>query len=352
MMLAWLSLALAADPEAAIHALTAQKHACDDAIPALDARLEANPQDSEARLHRADCRYQVGRLAWALEDVQALDVRGPDAQVLEAILLARAGRHQEASRVVRRMEKDTPARARATAVLLASRGDEGWGVLDDAIDRWPQDPHTLRAAGELAALDPDHVPARVAELLARPARFGEAYNRGVQRLNAGDGPGCLGHVAEAEALAGPTEEPVLARLGHQCATLAGELDLSATWLERAGGVGFADPNAVLAHAELMRRAGLLDASLALFTLAVPTTIEEERLRDTGRVTILTAQGDLDGALAASSDLASGVSRANLAVALRRSDRLGEALPLLEAACADMTGDGAVTCWQTVARWRQ
>jgi hypothetical protein len=352
-MIWWLAVATATDDlQAQLHALTTRKHACDDAIPALDARLAARPEDQEALFGRADCRYQVGRLVWALEDVQRLTAPGVDALVLEAVLLARLERAREAQQRVKRLGRDTAGRTRAEAVLAMAEGDPatGWARVDHALTIWPGDPHSLRAAGELAALDPDHVSALAAAALERPTLFAEAYNRGVNRLNAQDGLGCLGHVVQAEVLAGPVEAPVLARLGHQCAALAGELVLAAEWLSRAGGVGFADPNAVLVQAELMRRGGDPVGALLLFDDAVPITLEQERLRDTGRVTILTGDGQLDAAVGASGQ-ASGVSRANLAVALKRAGRQDEALELLTSACEDMTGDDAVTCWQTVARWK-
>jgi len=348
----WLATALASDDlQSQLNALTARKHACDDAIPALDARLADRPGDDEARFHRADCRYQVGRLAWALEDVAQLAEPSVDARVLHAVLLARQGQLDRAQQLARGLPRQSPERNRADGVILAARGHlpAAWQRVDAGLASWPDSPHSLRLAGELAALDPEGVTPAAAEVLARPTRFAEVYNRGVNRLNAQDGRGCLAHVAEAETLAGPVEAPVLGRLGHQCAALAGDLEAAAGWLVLAGGVAFADPNAVLRQAELMRRAGD-DGALALFQAAVPVTLRQERLRDTGRVTILTAAGQLDDALAAT-DQASGVSRANLAVALKRADRQEEAVVLLTAACEDMTGDDAVTCWQTVARWQ-
>lgn len=353
-MLWWLAVALAAeDLQAQLQALTAQKHACDARIPALDARLEASPEDEVSRLQRADCRYQIGRLTWALDDVQALAAPDDEARVLETVLLARLGHTREAGRVVRQLPGDGPARTRAEGVLAASRGDldAAWSRVDAGLTRWPQDAHSLRLAGEIAALDPDGVTPLAQGALARPRRFGEVYNRGVNRLNAGDGAGCLAEVATAEGLAGPVEAPVLARLAHQCAALAGDLEAAGRWLAEAGGPGFADPDAVLRQAELMRRGGD-DGAQALFEAAAVVTLAQERLRDTALVTIHASAGRLDAALAvASQGQASGVSRANLAVALRNAGRADEALVLLETACAGMTGDDAVRCWQTVARWR-
>ncbi len=353
----WLSVALASDDlQAQLHALTANKHACDDAIPALDARLAVHPEDLEARLRRADCRYQVGRLAWALEDVERVLAveESVEARVLHVVLLSRGGRLGEARRGLRRLPADTPGRSRAEGVVLAAGGDLGgaWGAVDAALVRWPTDPEVLRLAGEVAALDPDGLTPAAAAALERPERFAQQYNRAVQRLNVGDGAGCLVILAEAEGLVGSVERPLQARLGHQCAAQAGELERAAALLAEAGGVEAADPSAVLRQAELLRRAGRTAEALVLFEGVVPVTGEQLMLQATGRVVIHREAGQLDEALEVADDgRASAASRANLAVALREADRDVEALALLEGACPDMEGEGAVRCWQTLSRWR-
>jgi hypothetical protein len=87
--------------------------------------------------------------------------------------------------------------------------------------------------------------------------------------------------------------------------------------------------------------------------ALTLDFEEERIRDTGLVNLWMTNSQLDQALeAAGRGQASGVSRANLAVALRRSARHADAQALIEAACLDMAGDDAVRCYQTAARWRE
>ncbi len=354
MIWAWLAVAWGAeDVQAQLHALTAQKHACDDAIPALDARLEVQPGDTAARLRRADCRYQVGRLEWALEDVEGVLAVEEEvaARLLHVVLLARAGRLAEARKGLKRLPDDSPERARASAVVLASSGElvAAWEAVDEALGRWPKHAEILRLAGEVAAMDPEGVTEAAKVALERPARFAGEYNRAVNRLNAGDGVGCLGILDGAVGLVGPVEHPVWARLGHMCAAQAGDLERAAALLFEAGGSEAADPNAVLRQAELLRRSGRTSEALVLFEEVVPVDGEQLRLQATGLVTLHTAAGRLDAALEVS-DRASAVSRANLAVALRKADRAAEALALLEAACPDMVGEGAVKCWQTVARW--
>jgi len=347
--------ARAAPPAEVLEALAGARHQCQDAMSGLDARAA---DDAVAAVERADCLYRLGRLGSAAEALASLlgpagggDALSPhdrgEALALHAILLARTDRPADAESARLRMPSEDSARDhRVRAVLAATHGrlPAAWSLVDEALERWPRDPHAVRAAAEVAVLDPDRVTPAARAAIRRPVEVVRQHNLAVSALGAGDGPRCLTHVEQGLAAATDPEAPRLQELGYVCAVAAGRPDSASRLMLARRSVAALPAASVARHAELLLSAGRSrEASRLLGVLRT----EDPSLRrdvDSLRIRAFVQEGDLDGAVAVARPGAGHPgTRANLARTLGEAGRVSEAMALLDGACGELEGRAARDC---------
>jgi hypothetical protein len=248
-------------------------------------------------------------------------------------------------------EEDSARDHRVRAVLEAAAGRPAaaWPIVDEALRRWPRDPHAVRAAAEVASLDPDHVTPAAQAAIRRPADVVHHHNKAVAALNGGDGARCLTHVQSAVAVATEEELPRLQEVGYACAVSAGRPDEASRLMLARRSVAALPAESVVRHGKLLLDAGRAHEAARL--LRVLRTDDPTLARDAGslRIRAHIADGDLDAALAVVRSAASHpASRANLAAKLAKADRPGEARALLEATCPELDGKAAADCEELLA----
>ncbi len=342
---AWLAVARAGDPDvaAAIEGLQDTSLRCADAVDQL-----VGPA-------RADCLYGLGRLDEARRVAEAALAAMPgcvggeqcrDLLVLVAILRARAGDEEALRGALARLDGDRADRFRALAVSAAALGrpQAAWPLVDEALRRWPKDQHAVRAAAEVASLDPRGVTPSAEAAIARPADVVLHHNKGVAALSAGDGARCLAEVEAGLALATDGESPPLLALGYACAVQAGRTAEASRLMIARRSIDALDAGSVVVHAgQLLDQGRARDADrlLALLHTADPDLL---RQRGSLRIRCRQALGDLPGALAvALAEPSAPTTRANLAVALRNAGDPAGARRLLDATCPELRGRARTDC---------
>lgn len=363
--LALLTPVAGADPSAAatLASLRDARHACEETLPALEARA---PLDATAAVGRADCLYRIGRLDEARGALEALFAKGAagrelpphprgEGLALLAILRARAGQPDAAEGARRGIPPEDSARAhRVQAVLAAVAGDRSaaWAQVDEALARWPRDPDAVRAATEVASLDPDHVSPAALAAIRRPVDVVHHHNQAVLAFNAGDGARCLVHVGAGLSVATESELPRLQEVGYACAVAAGEVDEAGRLMLARGSVAALPEPSVLRHGELLLAAGRAREAARL--LRVLRLRDPALLVDQGslRIRAHMADDDLEAALSvARSGPSRPGTRANLAVALHKAGRTEDAVGVLGSACPELSGRAGADCVALLARLR-
>jgi tetratricopeptide (TPR) repeat protein len=340
---------------ATLASLSDARHACETALPALEARA---PTDAAAAVERADCVYRLGRLDEARASLEALFAKGAagrelaphplgEGLALLSILRARAGQADRAEGARLGIPPEDSGRGhRVRAVLAAADGRpaEAWPIVDEALSRWPRDPHAVRAAAEVASLDPDHVTPTAQAAIRRPADVVHHHNKAVIALVRGDGARCLVHVRAGLSVATEDELPRFHEVGYACAVSAGKVDEASRMMMARRSVAALSQEAVLQHGELLLDAGRAREAARLLRVL---RLDDPALRaDQGslRIRAHVADDDLDGALSVARNGASHPgTRANLAVSLHKAGRSDEAAALLEPTCPELSGRAAKDC---------
>lgn len=341
--------------ESTLAALSDARHACESALPDLVARA---PTDAAAAVGRADCLYRLGRLDEAHASLEALMAKGAPGRELDphprgeglallAILRSRAGQADAAEGARRAIPAEDSARHhRVRAVLAAAdgRAPAAWPVVDEALSRWPRDPHAVRAAVEVASLDPDHVTPAALAAIRRPADVVHHHNKAVIALNGGDGARCLVHVGAGMSVATEDELPRFHEVGYACAVAAGKVDEASRMMMARRSVAALSQESVLQHGKLLLDAGRAREAARLLRVL---RVDDPALRtDLGslRIRAHVADDDLDGALAvARAGSSHPGTRANLAMSLHKAGRSAEAAALLGPTCPELSGRAAADC---------
>lgn len=325
-----------------------------EGLQSADLRCEATLAEM-AGLARADCLYQLGRLdeARGVAEIEYAASEGctggeycRDTLVLVAILRARAGEEERLRGPLSRLTGDHADTFRAKAVTAAALGRpaSAWPLVDEALLRWPRDPHAVRAAAEVASLDPRGVTAAAEAAIARPADVVLHHNKGVAALSAGDGERCLTEVEAAIALATDPETPPLLELGYACAVQAGRTAEASRLMIARRSLDALDPGAVVAHAGQLLNQGRARDADRLLALLKTTDPDLARQRGSLRIRAKRALDDLPGALAiAEAGPSNASTRANLAVALRNAGDAAGARRLLERTCPELGGKARSDC---------
>jgi thioredoxin-like negative regulator of GroEL len=341
---------------ATIQAMTDAKHTCDAELPKLQA---ASATDAAAHVDVADCLYRLGRLdearaglesAWpGAEPALTTDQRARGL-VLLVILWARAGESARATAALRVLEGVPGDRGaavhRGRAVWMASNGRpaEAWPIVDAALARWPSDPDVIRAAAEVASLDPRHVTPAAEAAISRPADVVAHHNRGVAALNTGNGAACLQEVELGLTKAGDGEKNPLLELGYSCAVQAEAVAAASRLMMARRSVTAFPPASVVRHAELLLESDQAKAAGRLLDLVQPKVEQLQIDRDSLRIRAALAAEDLDAAVAVAKDgKAHPESRANLGVALHKAGRTDDARAVLTTACEELRGRDKRDC---------
>lgn len=340
---------------ATLSSLTDARHACEAALPQLESRART---DAAAGVEWADCVYRLGRLDEARASLEGLFARGAagrellpvpmgEGLALLSILRARAGQPDLAERARLGIPTEDSGRDhRVRAVLAAADGRtaEAWSLVDASLSRWPRDPHAVRAAAEVASLDPDHVTPTAQAAIRRPADVVHHHNKAVIALNGGDGARCLVHVRAGLSVATEAGLPRFHEIGYACAVAAGEVDEASRMMIARRSVAALSAVSVLHHGELLLDAGRAREAARLLRVL---RLDDPALRpDQGslRIRAHVADADLDGALSvARSGPSHPGTRANLALTLHKAGRSVEAAALLEPTCPELTGRAASDC---------
>ena len=335
---------------------------CSGEIGALDAAVQAKPDDLKARQARGVCRYRLGRLELAWEDFTAsLQPSASEVEplVVGAILAARRGDSARASSWLAQARgaagDDHPQVLRGEIVVLGASGSlpQAWQKLDAALAATDEHPVLRVAATELVVLDPDHATPSARAAIGRSVQMVTRHNRASSWLTAGQPATCLYEAEEALKQADPEEADGIQRLhalAWRCAVAAKQVGPATRHLKTLGRQGAASlpAGAMVAHARLMRDAGQVATALKMLGLVKPATATDQRDVASLAVGLNIALGHLDAALAASAR-ASPVTRTKLAKALVAADRTADAVALLDQTCPQMHASDARECASWVAR---
>jgi tetratricopeptide (TPR) repeat protein len=259
------------------------------ALTLLDGALEGWPHRADARALRAQLRRQAGDAAGARADLEALldadtwvDVhrtgatsgilRRSDAERLAATvseagallvdLLREEGALDAAEARLERAEVrgPHPALSAAAARLHATRGEpvRAWQAISTGLERFPDDPRPVAAAGAVALLDPAGLPDAVRSMLAASPDWRDRLNLALALRRRGEPAACL------EALDGVLVEDAdgqrrVSAARYACAVEAGDAPRADAAAVRAGP---ASPVLRYNHALLHFNAGDYAAALA------------------------------------------------------------------------------------------
>lgn len=341
--------------------LTSDSAPCAGEIDGLDAAVAADARDLRARRARGVCRYRLGRLEMAWDDLLVgLDrtASEPQALVVGAILAARRGDGDQAATWLGQARRAAgpahPQVQRGEIVVLGASGSlpEAWQKLDAALESTDEDPVLRVAATELVALDPDNATPRARAAIGRRVQTVTRHNRASSWLNGGQPAACLHEADNALSEADPADTGAilaLHELAWRCAVAAGQVGPATRHLKTLGrdATSRLPPGAMIAHVRLMRDAGQASTALKMLRLVKVSSDVDRRDVATLKVGLYESTGDLDAALAAASDDASPVRRATLAKALVAAGRTVDAVALLDRTCPAMEGVDARTCkdWQ-------
>ena len=350
---------------------TAQ-HKCNELMPGLDAAVAANPDGIKPLVDRASCYYRVGRYEWVRRDLRlamgsrsigaAIDAAKADGlsdadaraavelgavlQVVMAVEDKNVGQAQGIYSSARQVFGDSPAMARANIAVVAGGGDtkRAWGLVDTALDRWPEEGHIRMAAAEMASRDYRNITEKANAVLNAPANAVGWYNEAVAAYNRNDFPVCLSNVDAALGSVSAEERLRFINLGYSCAVASGSVSDSNRFIRETGSVAGLRSDVVIRHAMLLHKADRNPAALALLESVTPANASERAEADTLMVRAYTAEGNLDGALAVGLRAqAEPNSVANLALKLKEAGRLDDARAVLVPTCPRMVGQDAVRC---------
>jgi len=337
--------------------LTSDAAPCAGEIDALDAAVKADAADMQARRARGVCRYRLGRLQMAWDDlVASLD---PSAQEVEALVVGAilAARRKDTDRArtwlaqARRAGgSEHPQVLRGEVVVMGASGQlpEAWKQLDAALASTDEHAALRVAATEMVALDPDNATPLARAAIGRRVQTVTRHNRASSWLNAGQPAACAHEAENALAEADPEDTDAirsLHELAWRCAVAAGQVGPATRHLKTLGrqAAGTLPPGAMIAHVRLMRDAGQVPTALKMLRLVKPATDADRRDIATLAVGLHTGQGDLDAALTAATDDASPISRTRLAKALVAAGRTSDAVALLDRTCPQMERADAREC---------
>ncbi|MFT4626826.1 MAG: tetratricopeptide (TPR) repeat protein [Myxococcota bacterium] len=348
------------------------------AVVILDAVLTRRPEHAEARMLRGHQHYLLGNTELAIADLsEALtgdryeehhgqttfdevtnatyvldlgETRSTGAAMLVS-LLARGGKAADAADVLAyafdRHGPTAPLIA-ADAELQHTVGDSGsWARLIEAVDASRGEGFVLGVVARLAGNDPDGVPPEVYTWLEGAGDWKAPYNRAVGDLRAKRHSACVATIAKG-LTANPGNQRLL-ELGYRCASRSDRAQAS-KWLEALGGPRRAPAGDVLAHAELLQRAGEGDQAEALVT-GLPRRLDDASAERAARfrIDLLLAQGDL-GRAARLCDGTAPDADARVAHALIERGDISAARPILERACPLLHGDAAHASCTQLLRW--
>jgi tetratricopeptide (TPR) repeat protein len=235
----------------------------------------------------------------------------------------------------------------ARIALLAARGEAGAASITAtrALERGPPAPMLADAVRELLLRWPE---ARTPELLAAAAgaRLAEGgYWAAVHHAEAGDASSCLSTLSETVSWADEPARPALTQLGYACAVQAEDLERAEAYRLLLRDLELTpDSDVSLNHARLLLAAERHTSCLRLLVGHAPSGPEAEVYARTLRLMAQLGLGEIDRALAiALEGHTAAEARLELAIALLREERLGEAGPLLATSCPELRGDHGERC---------
>ncbi|MEL6348092.1 MAG: hypothetical protein AAFV53_33600 [Myxococcota bacterium] len=361
------------DPENVLNEIFTARHECSRLMPQLDAAVDANPDGVKPLIERANCYYRVGRYEWvrrdlgralpgsyqsAVDDARKDGVSADKARsvveqgaVLQVVMHVNDDQIGAARRAYSQAQGyfgDSPGMLRAKIAVTSGQGDNtgAWRLVDEGLDRYPDDPHIFMATSEMASRDYRNITDKANAFLNQPADTVSLYNDAVTSYNTGDYTSCLMYVDQGLELLPESEHERFYQMGHACAVTANDVRRSNAFVRDLGGIDGLRPDAVIRHAAMLHDASRYDAALALLNRVDIQTAQQRDEAETLMVRSYTRKGDLDRAMQVSlAGHAMPASVANLAVQLQKAGRPEDAVQVLEPTCPRMTGNDATRCYK-------
>jgi len=363
-----------------------QRHQAGDdpaALPLLDRALALEPRRVDARILRAVARARTGAMDDAIADLQlVLDAKswvevhrtgelsgvltaGDEAELREGVrqgagllvsLLVEEGRLDDAERTLSRANSAYGMGPRLTAGAVRLRTAQGllpaaWDILAHGLEQWPADSDLGLLATELAARDPDGVPAALADSVAGATDWRALYHRAHAAAEADRHAACA---ADAErswqgldtsddttSAASADDRATVLRLMHTCAVNAGLLTAADRAADALRHPGVLQPIARVNHALMREDVGDHEGALALLDGFQPPTDEARHLAANLTVYAAGELGRWEQALAAAPDADADVALW-LGLRMRDAGRDDAALAVADR-CAELNGDLAAGC---------
>lgn len=351
------------------------------ALPLLDRALSLEPRRVDARILRAVARARTGALDDAVADLHLVmnadtwvevhatgemsgvltrsdqdDLRHGMQQGsgLLVSLLVQSGRLDQAEQTLVRANRELgmgPRLASGAVRLRSAQGrlDDAWAVLDGALAQWPDDNDLGLLVTELAAQDPDRVPAAHAARLAAADDWRARYHRAQALARDADHAACAAQAEQSlrgldaqQPPASVDDHTTVARLAHTCAVNAGLLTAADRAADAVGHPGALQPVARINHALMREDVGDHQGALDLLADLQPADAAARNLA--ANVTVYAA-GELsrwDQALAAAPHADADVALW-LALRLRDAGLDGQARQATDGRCDDLSGPLADAC---------